>query len=291
MRRKRWTIGLGVPLVVAILWGLGVPGHAQPGGPDAPAAIAARAKAEALAAARAQQLALLALKPARAPDFVATFGRSLDTSVWGTCYPEMDLPTGCTNYGNKDEFEWYLPAQDRVSGHVLKLVAKREPTPGLTKSKQPRTYYCRSGLVTTYPSLHFEYGFLQVTAKIPHNPGLWSALWLAATDNQWPPEMDMIENWGVNAETAAFFHPTPASARRVKGDIPTNLTVGWQTYSLSWTKSKIEFFVGDDNVITVTKRVPHQQMYFLANVAEYLRPKAGVCAGTMEIRSIKYWKY
>ncbi|MGB6454234.1 MAG: family 16 glycosylhydrolase [Streptosporangiaceae bacterium] len=231
-----------------------------------------------------------AVLPQRPPAFTASFGESqLNTSIWGTCYPGSNLAVGCTNFGNPDEFEWYLPSQDQVSGGVLRLIAQREQTAGTAQDGSPQTYGCRSGLVTTYPGLHFQYGFLQVVAKIPHAAGLWSALWLAAADQQWPPEVDMIENWGVDQESAAFLHPYPTSLGYVKGLIPVSLTSDWQTFSLYWTSSELEFFVGSTLIMTVTSNVPQQEMYFVANVAEYEAAAPGNCSGELDIQSLKYW--
>jgi len=302
--RHWWKVAVAVPLVGAVLWGLGLPGRAAPGGRQAPAAVAARERAAALKlkiakekAKIAQEAAFQAVHPKGSPEFDATFsGSSLDTSIWQTCYPEADFTIGCTNFGNK-EYQWYLASQDRVSGRVLRLVAQRRRTPGQAKPAQagqagrPKEYLCRSGIVTTYSSLQFKYGFLQIVAKIPHRSGLWSGLWLAAADGVWPPEMDMIESWGVKNETASFFHPSPAGAHQDRGLIPIQLTTGWQTYSLSWTRSKMEYFVNDVNVLTITKRIPHQLMYVLADLAEYQKPRAGNCSGQLDIRSVKYWKY
>ena len=116
------------------------------------------------------------LNPAWRPAFTADFsGSRLNTSVWATCYPWMDTPSGCTNFGNT-EYEWYLPGQDQVSGGVLHLVAQRTPTPGMTADGTPKAYSCRSGMVTTYPGFRFQYGYVQVVAQIPNGPGLWPAL-------------------------------------------------------------------------------------------------------------------
>jgi beta-glucanase (GH16 family) len=228
--------------------------------------------------------------PKGPPTFSATFdGSSLNASVWGSCYPGANPAVGCTNFGNSDEYEWYLGTQDQLAGGVLRLIATRKPTPGLAKDGSAKEYGCRSGLVTTYPGFHFRYGFLQVEAKIPHAAGLWSALWLGAANGQWPPEMDLIESWGVDQESAAFFHPYPVSQRYVKGLIPVGLTSGWQTYSLYWSASKMEFFVGGTKIMTITRNVPQQDMYFLANVAEYKQPAPGNCSGELDLRSIKYW--
>lgn len=313
--RRRWKLAAAGCLVVAVLWGLGLPGHATPGGPDAPAAVAARAKAAALKAQKAELKvqkaeekaakatrkaalaggrAALSLQPPGSPTRTLTFsGTKLDTKVWGTCYPKMHFAVpGCTNFAT-GETQWYLPSQDTVSDGELKLTATRMKTPGRTANHTPAEYGCRSGIVTTYPGLHFEYGFLQVVAKIPHGRGLWPALWLAATDGQWPPEMDMIEDWGPpDTFSKAFFHfETPSGPTKAQSPVlPESLTTGWQTYSLSWTSSEMRFYIGTEEVMDITEDVPHQSMYFVANVAAYEPPQAGTCSGTMDIYSVKYWK-
>ena len=234
----------------------------------------------------------LAVLPQGPPTLTATFnGSQLDSSLWATCYPWASAAVGCTNFGKSAEVEWYLSAQDQVSGGVLRLIAQREPTAGLTRTGSPETYGCRSGMVTTYPGFDFQYGFLQVEARIPHAAGLWPALWLAPTNLQWPPEMDLIESWGVDQESAAFFHAYPVSLGYVKGDVPVSLTSSWQTFSLYWTSSEMEFFVGTTKIMTITQNVPQQKMYFIANVAEYLPAAPGNCSGELDLRSLKYWKF
>lgn len=232
-----------------------------------------------------------AVLPQGPPTFTASFGGSqLNTSLWATCYPQSNPAVGCTNFGNPIETEWYLPSQDQVSGGMLRLIAEREPTAGLAADGSPKTYGCRSGMVTTYPGFSFQYGFLQVEARIPHAPGLWPALWLAPEDLQWPPEMDLIESWGVDTESAAFFHPYPTSLGYTKGPIPVDLTTGWQTYSIYWTSSEMEFFVGTTKILTITSHIPQQAMYFIANVAQNKPPAPGNCTGELDLRSVKYWK-
>jgi beta-glucanase (GH16 family) len=194
---------------------------------------------------------------------------------------------GCTNFGNA-EYEWYLPSQDQVSGGVLRLIAQQEQTAGLAEDGSPQTYGCRSGMVTTYPGFQFQYGFLQVVAKVPHDPGLWTGLWLAAANLQWPPEVDMLESWGIDHESEAFYHPYPSGY--IEDLVPLSLTSDWQTFSVYWTSSELEIFVGTTLIMMVTSNVPQQAMYFIADVAEYEQPAPGNCTGELDIQSLKYWK-
>ena len=283
MRRRR-KLAMGVPAMAA----LATLGLATPGG------LTSRAQASATMGARAAVAVPGAVRgvptPKRKPTLDATFhARHLNTTLWGTCYPSVANPKrGCRNFGNPQEREWYLPTQVRLSGGVMHLVAQRKRTVGTTSTGAREVYGCRSGMITSYPGFKFEYGFVQVVANIPHANGLWPALWLAAANLKFPPEIDMVESWGVKAETASFFHPVTGPKSRAT--YSPKLTVGWHTYSLSWTKSKLVFWVDKKLVLTVTKNIPHQQMYFLANVAEFLPAKRGYCTGQLQIRSVKIWK-
>jgi beta-glucanase (GH16 family) len=233
-----------------------------------------------------------AVRPPRGkPAFDATFrGSHLNTKTWASCYP-WGTPKGCKNFpkkGKNPEYEWYLPSQVRVSRGVVHLVTERKNIVGTNSSGAPEVYGCRSGMIASYPSYKFEYGFVQVVANIPHASGLWPALWLKAANEKSHTEVDMVESWGVKVRTGSFYHP--ATGPQVAARYSPSLTRGWKTYSLSWTRSRLSFYVGSKLVLAVKRNVPRQRMYFVANVQEYLPAKPGRCAGQLEIRSIKIWK-
>lgn len=237
------------------------------------------------------------LRPTTNPEFAATFsGSQLNTSVWATCYPGFDQ-SGCTNYGNPDaELEWYVPTQVQVSGGQLHLVAQRTPTAGKTESGAPETYACRSGMVTTYPSFRFEYGYIQVVADIPAGAGLWPALWLEPANNQWPPELDMVEaNAGPSPYDGFFFHYATPSGNSFQQVLTTSARItGWHTFGLSWTSSQVTWLLDGQVVMTARQYVPHQEMYFIANLAEAISASdryvtSDECNGSLDISSVKVW--
>jgi beta-glucanase (GH16 family) len=221
--------------------------------------------------------------------FHATFaGSQLDTKVWDTCYPWAS--GGCTNFGNTSdpEQEWYQAPQDQVSGGVLHLVAQRVPTAGLNEQGAAKEYACRSGMVTTYPSLKFRYGYVQVTAQIPFGKGLWPALWLAAANQQWPPEIDMLEHWGSQPNGTVYLHPLDGA--RQGGEISTpNLASGWHTFGVSWSKTKLTWYYDGAQVLSTTVGVPQQDMYLIANLADDVTG-AGACSGSLLIKSVEVWQ-
>jgi beta-glucanase (GH16 family) len=221
--------------------------------------------------------------------FDPSFGGSqLSAGTWATCYDWATSPSvGCTN-NPAAEKEWYVPSQVSVSGGTLNLTAKQESTPGQSSSGAAQTYTCRSGMVTSKPGFNFTYGLVQISAKLPYGPGLWPALWLAASNDQWPPELDIMEHWYSEPQMKVYDHTV--GEKYLGGPVPTpaNLSAGFHTYSLLWTKDRVTWYLDGAQVFTTTSYVPQQAMYFLANVADD-STAAGACTGTMQIQSVKVW--
>jgi len=204
--------------------------------------------------------------------FHATFeGRSLDRSVWATCFPWVRRPrAGCTNFGNSDERAWFMPADDTVSGGVLHLVADEHPTKGTTSSGAPETYAYSSGMVTTYKSFSFTYGFVDVVAHIPGTTGSWPALWLLPRNMAWPPEIDIMENWGTSDGFRTTFHWSAAGRSRMTSSYVrtrSDLAGGWHSYGLLWKPGSLTWYLDGRVVVTYTgANVPSHPMYFLADL-------------------------
>lgn len=219
-------------------------------------------------------------------------GSKLNSSIWDTCYPWAIESVGCTNFGNANkEAEWYTASQVRVSGGAVSLTAKREATPGLTRLGSHKLYNCRSGMVTTHPGFNFKYGYIQVVAHITNGTGLWPALWLSASNYQWPPEIDMLEHWGPPRNASGmFFHPT--GAYQVVQPVPqsAHVTSGWHTFALDWTSSQVTWYLDGKTMFSVVQNIPHQKMYFIANVAAF-NTGPNSCNGTLKIRSVKVWQH
>jgi beta-glucanase (GH16 family) len=218
-------------------------------------------------------------------------GAALDTNVWATCYWFASPgAAGCTNTGNSnEEKEWYQPSQVKVQGGVLNLIAKHEPTEGVSAKGKPEEYSCRSGMVTTAPSFNFKYGYVQMVARLPYNNGLWSAFWLAASNKKWPPEVDIFEHWNSQANTGAYLHPLSGVRQGGRVQADANFSKGWHTFTLSWTKNKLTWYIDDYQVYSTTTGIPQQAMYIIANVAD-TSTAATSCSGTMLVKSIKVWQ-
>jgi beta-glucanase (GH16 family) len=304
---RAWKLALGAAVVLAIVvWDIGLPGRhsAAPTGTAAtssPSATSPSASPSSQAVLPSPPPPALPgiLQPTGKPEFVSDFsGSGLDTSVWDTCYPYMSQ-AGCTNFGNSQvEGEWYVPGQVQVSGGELHLIAQPQPVAGQSSTGASREYGCRSGMVTSYPGLKFQYGYLQIVAQMPTNTGLWAALWLAAANYQWPPEVDLVETYGFTPFFASHdlhWKGGPTGDQYAGGAVsPPQLAAGWHTFALSWTKTQITWLIDGVVIQTATQHIPQQPMYLIADLADYVGPQTpagapGQCDGSLNIRSVTLW--
>jgi beta-glucanase (GH16 family) len=224
--------------------------------------------------------------------FNQTFtGNKLDTTTWNTCYPWAVPSTGCTNFGNTIQDEWYLPSGDKVSDGALHIVATETPTSGTTKSGAPTTFSYKSGMVTTHHSFNFRYGYVQVVAKIPGGTGTWPALWLLPKNQTWPPEIDIMENWGSahRIQTTLYWGTSDKVTEVHKKPVSrVSLTKGYRTYGLLWKRGSLTWYL-DGKVVDRYRgsNVPSQPMYFLANLAI---DGAATSGSSFDIRSVQIYK-
>ena len=287
-----WKVAFGlVVLSGLVIWDIGLPGkHNSAADSAAPTSQSSAPPSRVISGAIPG-----VIQPEGKPEFAATFtGRKLDASVWDTCYPWLSQ-TGCKNFGNHEESEWYLPSQVQVSGGLLHLVAKREVTEGTSSAGgAPEEFDCRSGMITSYPGFRFKYGYIQIMAWIPSSPGLWPALWLDPANFSWPPEMDMVESWGDDVFAGSFFHfgshgRGKNGGRKVYS--PPSLVAGWHTFALSWTKTQMTWLVDGKATMTVRTHIPREKMMIIADLASY-KPIGGAnqCKGQLLIRSVDVWK-
>lgn len=228
------------------------------------------------------------------PSFATT--GAVNPRLLATCFPWVPPGSGCTNYGNPQD-EWFLPSQVRAAAGVLTLTSSRGPVVGRGRTGRPQTYACRSGMVTTYPSLRFTYGYVRIVARLPAgSQNLWPALWLLPANESWPPEIDMVEvRYDDLTHPGLFFHPRTGgflSAYPRTAD----LAQGWHTFGLLWTPRKIVWFIDERALFTVTHQVPSQPMYVLASlqIASGKRfpsvSRPGACTGSLAIRSLQVWR-
>ena len=170
-------------------------------------------------------------------------GENLNMDYWN--YEEGD---GCPNlcgWGNNERQSYnreYIRLED---GNLV-----------ITADKRGDKYF--SGRITTKDKVEFEYGEVEMRAKLPEGHGLWPAFWMIGADiadTGWPGsgEIDIMEYVGREPNTlyTSLHYPAHhgATATSKKTFLP-DIEEGYHTYKARWTKDEISFYYDGKKVFT-----------------------------------------
>jgi beta-glucanase (GH16 family) len=201
--------------------------------------------------------------------------RTLDTSKWVPTYWWGDH--GCTISTN-GELEWYRPEGVSVANGALRLTADRRPVTG----SDGKLYNYTSGVVTTGKArwqeaapdrFAFKYGYAEMRAKLPKGQGLWPAFWLLSCDQDWPPEIDVLETLGhqPNVVYMTVHFPAGDGSAASSGGKWTgpDFSAGWHTFGVDWQPGAITWYVDgvERRRYTNPAHIPDEPMYLLLNLA------------------------
>jgi beta-glucanase (GH16 family) len=206
-------------------------------------------------------LLLAAAAPTTAPSAAARPGWRL---VWSD---EFDQPTGAApdpakwryeaGYIRNAEKQYYTNDRRenvRVEDGNLIIEARKEdyPIPG----SDGKTAEYTAGSIETYgPDGAWQYGRIEVRAKIPTGRGMWPAIWMlppAIGKVGWPKcgEIDIMENVGYDPlklhgtiHTGAYNH-----VKKTEKGKYLELERPWETYhvyAIEWDANKIDFLIDD----------------------------------------------
>lgn len=192
-----------------------------------------------------------------------------------------------------EEAQWYQADNATCSGGYLVISGRREtkPNPGYQagsrnwKSRRASIEYTSSS-VAMRPEHAFQYGRLEVRAKIDAQTGLWPAIWTVGVAGQWPSngEIDVMEyyNNGIlanfaYADTGKFKAIWDGSFHRLDSLGGTAWANEFHTWTLDWDEDSLVVKVDGmllnsmdiRNIANKTDgRNPfHQPHYLLLNLA------------------------
>lgn len=190
---------------------------------------------------------------------------SPDPSKWG-----FDIGTGSGGWGN-NELEYYTNRQTNaiISNGTLKIIALKESYDGSAYT---------SARMLTENLYSFQYGRIDVRAKLPASTGTWPGIWMLGNNINtvgWPAcgEIDIMEQSGSLKSTiyGTLHYPTEAGQY---GDGSTttisDASTAFHVYSTLWTPLSIQLSV--DGVVYYTLLnnlgIPfNQQFFIILNVA------------------------
>ena len=181
-------------------------------------------------------------------------GTQLNESYWN-----YDLGDGCPNLCGWGNNERQIYTKENVSVKDGNLI--------ITATKDSTGYY--SGKITTKDKIEFQYGTVEVRAKLPLGSGLWPAFWMLGSDidtNIWPAcgEIDILEYVGkMPNQIHTTLHTPNSYGKSVNTKISTieDIEEGFHNYKTNWTKDSISFYVDDNLVYTFSPDVKNEKTW------------------------------
>ena len=219
--------------------------------------------------------------------------------------------TGGGGWGN-NELETYTTTTDNVSQNGGNLVIQAVRQAGSTNSYT-------SGRILTKGKKDFQYGRIDVRAKLPQGKGLWPAIWMLGSEidqNNWPKcgEIDIMELRGQNpTEFLTTMHFADGGGNHKQDGIEgiklpdgSNFANDFHTYSVVRSKDQIRFYLDGKQYYSFTPSntssnpYPFNNNFFVVlNVAvggNFLGPGGNPDASTlfpqqMQVDYVRYYQY
>lgn len=173
-------------------------------------------------------------------------GESLDINKWSH-------EVGGHGFGN-NELQYYTDDSSNsfIDNGILHIRAKYEPA-GIGSPNNLRNF--SSARLRTVGKGDWQYGRIDVRAKIALGQGIWPAIWMLPSDwiyGGWPKsgEIDIMEHVGHDegrihgsVHTESYNHII--GTQRTNSKLIENVKTLFHIYSIEWSEQKIDFFIDD----------------------------------------------
>lgn len=186
---------------------------------------------------------------------------SLDRNKWG-----IGQPWG--RFHGQQPHQYYGDSVVFTRGGRLHLLNTYQPQRFQYNADTLNIPYA-TGMVNTYNSKTFTYGYFAVRSKNPKGSATWPAFWLTGVHN-WPPEIDIFEMYGkcdkgsIHTQTMSVHFgkiETNTKAMLMKSVRLTEDTdTAFHIYSCLWEPCQISFYT--DGVLLATVKLNRYMRQF-----------------------------
>lgn len=202
-----------------------------------------------------------------------------------------------TGFVRNHELQWYQADNANISNGVLAIEGRREEvmnpnckkrSKDWRKSREKADY--TSACIKTKEKFTFQYGTMEVRARIDTSMGLWPAIWTLGVENKWPAngEVDQMEYYRFEGEAKILANAAWADEQmqavwdgvKIPFSQFTEKEQDWadkfHIWKMDWTEDYIRLYLDDQllNEIDLSKTINadgtnpfHQPQYILLNMA------------------------
>ncbi|UII31677.1 glycoside hydrolase family 16 protein [Fulvivirga ulvae] len=177
-----------------------------------------------------------------------------DSTMWG-----FELGDGCPHicgWGN-NELQFYTDNPENVRVTNGRLIIEAHKVEG-------KSYGYTSSKVVSTGKGDWQYGYIEIRAKLPYGKGTWPAIWMLPTLDRpldWPMdgEIDIMEHVGYNQGMVYGTIHTKKYNHRIgtqKSDsiYVDDLHENFHTYAIDWGPEHISWYVDGDKYYTIENK-------------------------------------
>lgn len=214
-----------------------------------------------------------------ASDYQLVFAEEFDTETLNTDRWNTSYLWGTDLFINSEE-QYYVDTKNqpdfgynpfKLNGETLTIEAIRTPD-NLREKALGQPYL--SGVITSYDSFQFTYGYVEARAKVPYGQGYWSAFWLLnAFYVDLRPEIDIMEHIGDDRDVVFHtyhYFDSEGNLRSTESMETSGIdfTSEFHTYAVEWKPGQLIFYVdGIERRRVTDPNISSQDMYIIANTA------------------------
>ena len=178
-------------------------------------------------------------------------GTSVDTSKWNKVGPwGHSVASGWANFS-------YLTSNVSVANGLAKI----------TVQKSGRNW--TGGILSTDTTKQFQYGFVEVRAKLPKGQGFWPAIWLCHANNVTSAdELDIMEFLGGDVSRVCqtyHFGATAPSGQNQVSPKNSDWTNDYHLFQMKWEPGRLTYYIDNVQTGSWTASVPARPMYIMLN--------------------------
>jgi beta-glucanase (GH16 family) len=171
----------------------------------------------------------------------------------------------------KGELESYDATGATVSGGQLHLTArvdKRYHSPYVSGLVMTGGYRYAT---TPQKTFSFQYGYIEVKAKVPAGQGFWPAIWMMpASYHDSNGEIDVMEVLGSDPTKVYFtIHHLALNLYQQFTKVGADLSADFHIYGVDWEPDHVAWYLDGAAIGTCTNPslIPHEPMYPIMNLA------------------------
>lgn len=214
--------------------------------------------------------------PISYPGYSLTWNDEFDGATLSEASWNYELGTGNNGWGN-NELQFYRRQNTSIIEGKLVIEAKRENFDGMSYT---------SSRLTTQGKHAFQYGRIDIRAKMPFGQGIWPALWMLGENFPtagWPfcGEIDIMEMVGGNVSgggddvvhgTVHWDNAGQYASFTDSKRMSNRLADSYHVYTIIWDENEIAWFIDDQQYhsIDITPAALsefHQPYFFIFNIA------------------------